>query len=207
MIIRFISFVVLLCCSFSYAEDDFSGNLMIKIKKKGKYYFCSAVAVSPKILLTAAHCLDTANELLVFKEKRSLAIVGFEKHPKYNPSNSLFRFDVGVIELKKNLPLTTKIYSISNTKGDQPIIRVGFGGRNGKNKMTIVKDLKPLDFGNSFIKTKDVRSVSGDSGGALFQKNGEELNLVAIHSTIDGKISFNPSLSLGDPWLKSKIKK
>lgn len=193
--------------SVTYALEDFSGNLLIKAKKNGTYYFCSAVAVNKTFLLTAAHCLDSAQEVLVFNKSESLAIKNFEKHPKYNRAKSFFRFDVGVIELKAPLASDIKIYTIANTRGDIPLIRVGFGGRDGQNKMTVVRNLNPLDIGNSFIKTKDLTSVSGDSGGALFQKNGEKLNLVAIHSTIDGKLSFNPSLSLSDPWLKSKIDK
>ena len=64
--------VVLLTCSAAFGVDDFSGNLMIKAKKKGIFYFCSAVAVGKKLLLTAAHCLDTADEILVFQGKKTI---------------------------------------------------------------------------------------------------------------------------------------
>ena len=201
-----LTLIFVLSCN-SYSDEDFSGNLMIKVKKKGIFYFCSAVAVKPKILLTAAHCLDTAQEVLVFKGEEKLPLENFEMHPKYQRKNSLYNFDIGVINLKNSLSGDVAIYSIANTKGSEPIIRVGFGGRSGHNKMTVLRGLKSVDHGNRFIKAIDNGSVSGDSGGALFQKNGKTLNLIAIHSTIDGGFSFNPSLSLADSWLKSKLEK
>lgn len=187
--------------------EDFSGNFMLKVKKNKSFYFCSGVAVSKTHLLTAAHCLDNAEEVQVHSDGVQLPIKKYEMHPNYKRKSSFYNFDIGVIELRNALSENIQIYQIANTKGKEPIIRVGFGGREGKNEITIIRGLQAEDFGNRFIKAKDSKSVSGDSGGALFQKEGDKLNLVAIHSTIEGGYSFNPSLSLADSWLKEKISK
>lgn len=179
---------------------------MIKAKKNGTYYFCSAVAVRKKILLTAAHCLDSAAEILVFDKGSKLEIDSFKKHPNYNRMNSLFRNDIGVIYLSAELK-AHKIYKIADFMAGVELTRVGFGGRNGKNERTVVKGLSALDAGKIYVKTLDLKSVSGDSGGAVFQKQDLDLVLVAIHSTIEGKFSLNPATSIQDPWLKSILEK
>lgn len=179
---------------------------MIKAKKNGIFYFCSAVAVKVKTLLTAAHCLDDAEEVLVYKDEQVLKIGSFYKHPDYNRKNSLFRNDIGVIHLSE--PLTaSKIYKVADYRPGIELIRVGFGGRNGRNERTVVKGLSASDAGKIYVKTLDPKSVSGDSGGAVFQNQDKELVLIAIHSTIDGNFSFNPSTTFQDPWLKSLLAK
>lgn len=174
---------------------------MIKAKKKGIYYFCSAVAVKEKTLLTAAHCLDNSEEILVFDNGKRLNITSHQKHPQYNRKNSLFRNDIGVIYLSEALK-GNKIYKIGDYRPGLELMRVGFGGRDGRNDRTVVKGLSASDAGKIYVKTLDFKSVSGDSGGAVFQIQDRELVLVAIHSTIDGNFSFNPSTTLQDPWIK-----
>jgi len=139
-------------------DEDYSGNLLIKAKKNGVFFFCSSVAIRSEVIMTAAHCLDKASEVRVFVKGKKL-------------------------------------------------VRVGFGGRNGKNKRQIIKNIDQVQILNDYIKTKDQSSVSGDSGGALFQRQNSKLVLVGIHSTIDGKYAFNPVLNSKDSWISSQLKK
>lgn len=206
LLIISISFLVLATTIFA-TEEDYSGNLLIKAKKNGVFFFCSSVTIRPELILTAAHCLDKASEVRVFVKGKIWPVESYHKHPNYNRSKSFYMNDIGIIRLSKSLPKNIIQYKIQRPLSNKKLVRVGFGERNGRNKRQIIKNIGPVQILNDYIKAEDYSSVSGDSGGAIFQKQNSKLVLVGIHSTIDGKYAFNPVLNSKDSWILSQLKK
>lgn len=203
-----ILFIIFVFSFTAQAKTDiYSGNLLIKAKKNGIFFFCSSVAVAPTTLFTAAHCLDNASEVIVLVNQKSWPVIKFLKHPKYKRSQSLFMNDIGVIHLAKSLPNSIAKYKVQKPQLGDRFLRVGFGGRKGLNSRQVIDDLVQIKLYKNYIRALDSNSVSGDSGGAIFQKTKSGLTLVGIHSTIDGKYSFNPALSNKDTWVASQLKK
>lgn len=80
------------------------------------------------------------------------------------------------------------------------LFRVGYGGRQGQNKMTIISSIFNFrEFSNfaianrrrNYILMEDQFSYSGDSGGPVFAKKYNKYYLVGIHSTKQGNFSYN----------------
>ena len=204
----FLSFTFLLHFSCAQAKfDHYSGNLLIKAKKGGVFFFCSSVAVDAKALLTAAHCLDNATEVIVLINNKQFSVEGHSKHPQYDRKKSFFNFDLGIIKLKEKLPAGISIYQYRKPRLGDRFFRVGFGGRKGLNKRQVIDDLAQIKIHKDYIQALDGNSVSGDSGGAIFQRTKAGLVVVGIHSTIDGGYSFNPSINSSSKWISSLIKK
>src|SRR6476661_2748434 len=77
--------------------EEFNSSLLIEVTRPNGVFTCTGVAVSPKMLLTAAHCLDgEITKVRVFTQKEydpkqpALETTGFELHPKYKPNQSQY---------------------------------------------------------------------------------------------------------------------
>lgn len=198
------------------AEDweTFNSSLLIEVTRSNAVFTCTGVAVSEKIILTAAHCLEgEIKKVRIFTQEAydpkqtSLDIASFKLHPTYHPEQSKSHSDVAKIVMKEKLPTFIKIHPIfkgTSIKGE--IYRFGFGGRNRKNIRTVITPMfKKMNFEEEIIELHDTFSKSGDSGGPIFIKNGNQIEIIAIHSTYShgpkGHYSLNPLLSPYIPWI------
>lgn len=192
----------------------YNSSLLIEVKRPNGVFTCTGVAVSKEIILTAAHCLDGKVESVrIFvqdhydPQQDSLAIKEYKIHPLYNPETSRYKADLAKINLKAPLPEEIKIHPIyKGKKISGNLLRFGFGERKKQNIRTVATPmLRNLNIEEEVIELNDEFSKSGDSGGPIFMQKGDEISLLAIHSTFsfgpEGNYSLNPFLSAYVPWI------
>lgn len=196
--------------------ERFNSSLLIEVTRPNGVFTCTGVAVSNKLLVTAAHCLEGhISRVRVFTQssynpkQSSLEIADYKVHPNYNPSKSRFKSDIAKITMKEKLPSFIKLFPIyQGTKVFGNLYRFGFGARNKKNLRTVITPtLRKLDINEEILELNDKFSMSGDSGGPIYMQNGSDISILAIHSTLshgpEGSYSLNPLLGAYVPWILS----
>ncbi len=195
--------------------SNFNSSVVIEVTRPSGKFTCSGVAISPQIILTAAHCLDgDIKEVKVFNEAtyhpslNHFEVANFELHPEYDKNKSNYQADIARIQLKDKLPESTNFFPIikKTTNINGQFIRLGFGERNQANTRTMItpllKQVNPLQ---NVLELNDMYSYSGDSGGPIFMQQDGQMYLVAIHSTLsygpEGKYSYNPLIASSTSWI------
>lgn len=194
--------------------EKFNASLLIEVTRPTGVFTCTGVAVSNKIILTAAHCLaGKVKGVRVFIQDHydpnssSLEIKSYELHPLYQPNSSLYQADIAKISLKDPLSDDIQIYPIHTSRNIfGKLLRLGFGLREGQNIRTLITPaLRRINPEENVLELFDEYSRSGDSGGPIFLEEGERLSLLAIHSTFshgpEGNYSLNPLLSSYLSWV------
>lgn len=194
--------------------DNYNSSLLIEVTRPNGVFTCSGVAVSRNTIVTAAHCLEgSVKSVRVFTQavydtnQTSLPIKSYKIHPLYNPSVSRYKSDVAKIVMKEKLPPFIQIHEINRgTKFLGNIYRFGFGQRGSQNIRTVVTPtLRRLNIEEETLELDDEFSRSGDSGGPIFLQNGNNVTILAIHSTFshgpEGNYSLNPLLDAYIPWI------
>ena len=194
--------------------EHYNSSLLIEVKRPNGVFTCTGVAVSKEIILTAAHCLDgKVDRVRVFTqdhydpEQDFFDIKEFKLHPLYNSQSSRYKADLAKISLNKPLPPDIEIHSIyKGRKISGNILRFGFGARDKQNVRTVATPmLRNLNIEEEVIELNDEFSKSGDSGGPIFMQKGDDISLLAIHSTFsfgpEGNYSLNPLLAAYIPWI------
>lgn len=194
--------------------EKFNSSLLIEVTRPNGVFTCTGVAVSKDTLVTAAHCLEgEVKSVRVFTQEKydpsqtSLGIKSYKLHPDYNPALSRYRSDIAKITMKEELPPFIQIFPIHRSKkffGN--LYRFGFGMRDGKNMRTVVTPtLRKLSLEEQVLELNDEFSRSGDSGGPIYLQNGDEITILAIHSTFShgplGNFSLNPLLDSYATWI------
>ncbi|WP_394844179.1 trypsin-like serine protease [Pendulispora brunnea] len=166
------------------------------------YYTCTAEVISPTVLLTAAHCVDTPNHtghtFGVFLEpdatpyKSSVktlkphlkAVREVHAHPQYDPNGAGYPADVGVAILSEPVSITP--LPINRTALDSSIVGkssriIGYGqtvsGTFNVKKYQATTSVNKLENDGHTVVVGDStrRTCLGDSGGpALVTLNGVE---------------------------------
>lgn len=185
--------------------------MLIVTKSDLTTYVCSSVAYSRNVLITAAHCLVGAIKVQVCqqdtinKKNTFYTVDYFECHKNYNPLKSNYLYDIGKVYLNILLPSEINICPISDlTDLSSSLFRVGYGLRDGVNTHTLVSNIKNFTNFDKYFTAYEEYSFSGDSGGPLFQKHGNQLYLVGIHSTRQGYSSYNPKPFAFKRWLNQQ---
>ena len=215
---QFLALMVFFMTTAVFAKSEswerFNSSLLIEVTRPHGVFTCTGVAVSPEIIVTAAHCLEGAvKSVRIFTQEKydprqaALKIRNFSLHPNYHPELSRYQSDVAKIKLAEKLPSFIRIYPIMKGKNiSGEIYRFGFGARNDKNIRTVITPtLKYVNLKENVLELNDEFSRSGDSGGPIFLKNGDEISLLAIHSTYSfgplGNSSLNPILEGFTSWI------
>jgi secreted trypsin-like serine protease len=202
--------------SLLQAEDweQFNSSLLIEVSRPNGVFTCTGVAITPQIILTAAHCLEgKILKVRVFTQSYydpnldALKIKSFKLHPDYRPKRSRYDADLAKIFLEDKLPdsiFIPPLFTERIIRGD--LYRFGFGERKKKNLRTAVKPtLKEINYDERLIELNDRFSFSGDSGGPIYLKRDGQLYLLAIHSTLsfgpEGKYSYNPLVGPYQKWI------
>jgi len=194
--------------------DEFNSSLCIEVTRPTGVFTCTGVAVSPTLIVTAAHCLE--GEILkvrIFTESsynpknKSLSVKKYTIHPNYKSKSSRYLSDLAKIFLDENIPPAIKIFPIyRGVTVTGALYRFGFGERDKKNSRTVITPkFKKMDLDNKIIELNDTFSFSGDSGGPIYLRQGNETFILAIHSTLsfgpEGRFSYNPLLGSYVTWI------
>lgn len=215
-LISFLTVLTMTIAGFAKVHDweRFNSSLLIEVTRPNGVFTCTGVAVATHTILTAAHCLEgVVKNVRVFTQasydpnQTSLAISNFKLHPDYHPEKSRYRSDLAKITMTEKLPAFIHLYPIhQENKIFGNIYRFGFGERNKKNLRTVITPtLRRINVEENVIELNDEYSRSGDSGGPVFMQNGDNISILAVHSTFShgpqGNFSLNPLLSAYMPWI------
>ena len=212
------NFLVLFMSTQLFAQTDewtrFNSSLLIEVTRPNGVFTCTGVAVTTKLLLTAAHCLEgDVQKVRVFIQEKydpklpSFETDGFQIHPEYKPTESRYRNDIAKLSLRYELPSDINIYPIHKEKFIVgKLFRFGFGARDKTNIRTVITPTyRRVNTIENVLELDDTFSRSGDSGGPIFVRNGNDIKLVAVHSTFshgpEGRFSYNPLVSSYLPWI------
>ena len=191
----------------------FSSTLILEVFRNGKAYTSTAVAVSDRILITAAHSVadwESANIYIGGSYRdhdERIKVVSCIIHPEYDRSHSLYQNDLALILLEGNLPSFCKIEKIplvNDVAAGELLERIGFGSRNERNKRTWTNPIfraRTDDRKNLILE--DEHSVIGDSGGPIFKRTKKGVELIGIHSTLEGSSkTYIVNLAYYQDWIK-----
>jgi secreted trypsin-like serine protease len=200
----------------AYEWERFNSSLLLEVTRPNGIFTCTGVAVTDQMVLTAAHCLEgDVKSVRVFTQasydpnQPSLQIERYAIHPDYNPQKSRYRSDLAKVIMKEKLPTFIQLHPINQgNKITGHIYRFGFGARDKKNLRTVITPtLRKINVEEQVIELNDEFSFSGDSGGPIFMQNGDDISILAVHSTFShgpqGNFSLNPNLSVYLPWIYS----
>jgi secreted trypsin-like serine protease len=197
--------------------QNFSSALLIETKRGDKVFTASSVAIGKNIILTSAHCLEGVDSGRVILDSEydpnttnSIEMANFYIHPDYNPQMSLYENDLAIIFLVNDLPdhiVIPQFEKNLNLWSDTKLNRIGFGGRNNKNRKTWTDPvLVDWQNNNQIIRLSDTCSVLGDSGGPLFYVHKDTPYLVGLHSTLEGaSLTYAVHVAQYGQWIQEVI--
>jgi uncharacterized protein (TIGR03382 family) len=197
-------------------EDGFPAAVGIGA---GGFTLCSASVITPRLLLTAAHCsADLPVELVVafgeayfgteaISPDHSVGFIDARVHPDYIPlsngGQNLGQYDIAVIELSADSPVEPVWPRLDPLDPDadvgERIWSVGFGlDENGASGTKKSAKLTVDDIDDMFIISEsetnrnNANICSGDSGGPqYFELEDGSLEQWAVHSWGDTNCVFN----------------
>jgi len=179
---------------------------------------CTATAVGPKILLTAAHCIVNAGRGLIVRYDNKLRCWHHDQWfdgPKLDVALCLTDKE---IKLEQGAPYE-RLAPVSGEPGlERPITMLGYGctvagGSQGvlyQGESPVVRP--PTPFRPFFSTGGAVALCSGDSGGSAYVFGGTSRQVIGIASMMTGKSASDfaaiPDLAVQewiDRWKKERI--
>lgn len=185
--------------------------------KNGAYGICTAGVIGANTLITAGHCLEGVDSVLVEILGVKIMTTKWRIHPnfQYNQTileNSFTASDVAIIELPSQFNLAVPAAPIGSEtiKAGECFSWVGYGRndvtsnantdgkrRIGANVITRVATSGSTPVPYSHTERSDMTSNAsavfgkGDSGAPVYNKEGEIIGVVSVTATYGNKDAFN----------------
>lgn len=187
---------------------------LVNIFKNKLVSFCTGTVINSRTVVTAAHCLadSSVNEIFIASGEEALKseffkVVRFKFYFKdYYRNNDISNRDIAILITERPLPFQAlKIGNPFSLDTSTPLILAGYGIRSDSKMDTgILKILRSSTFSSldeskvQLNEQKISRSATGDSGGPIFVKFDDELQLHGVLSSggtsrVNGEIVRNYS--------------
>ena len=174
-------------------------------RNTGNSFVCTATPITPRTLITAAHCLDRASKVTAvfyvdlscesgFRFSRdAVRAVDFRWHPLYD-SNSMNSNnpDIGLVHLAADIKPGYPIYKINNIPEtlNSELLLYGYGitSSNGSDstvlrKVRLSREEYSFEMKSIIIPNNGVRGIClGDSGGPGLVSSNGELQIATVNS-------------------------
>jgi hypothetical protein len=197
--------------------------VMVLARQSGRQSICTGVALAPKLVLTAAHCLAGAADTIVAIRAGGttvpVPVSAVMRHPGYDPAAPKARrisIDIGLVRLGKPLEgfQYPEISDAAPQVGDA-VTLAGFGmtGENGPPSdgraraadLAVTEPLSKVTVWTADPKRSGLGGCHGDSGGPLFAADGRVLAVVAWTNGVKGRgcgaITQGPLIHPARSWI------
>ncbi len=204
--------------------DGYSDRVvMVLARRGGRQSVCSGVALSARVMLTAAHCLESAADTLVAIRRDGktapVVVAAVARHPRYDPNAPRDRrisIDIGLVETAT--PLDG--FKFAEIAGDRPTLGApvtvaGFGvtreggpPSDGHIRAADLVVAAPLSHVTLWAKDPQAGGLGachGDSGGPIYADDGRVAAVVAWTNGVKGHgcgaITQGPLLAPERAWI------
>lgn len=136
--------------------------------------FCSGVSVSDGLVLTAEHCGFEKDVTIIYRDGSEIKADGVYDPPKQN------RDQVVVYKLRESAPHSVAVATKRPARGD-PVRSIGYpGGRYSTVEGKITSSSSQMMFTDFWI-------LEGNSGGGLFNADGNLVGIASARTGLDSK--------------------
>lgn len=181
----------------------------------GKKFMCTATIIGPRVVLTAAHCVNDKTTMQI-AIAGGTATVRCNHHDSYAPANN-FRNDIALCLASTNLTLPPlERYERLNVTPSLPstnasVILLGFGctskdpdsktsGYLHQGPSTVAYKMdNRINMGNGAVLCE------GDSGGAAYLQVGDRRSVIGVNSTRAGDFSYSNVTNVAAPEIATFI--
>lgn len=141
---------------------------------------CTGTLIAKDVVLTAAHCFKDLppTTLDVVANGAMVRVRGGAKHPEYDGS---FAHDVAVLFLERAVgePIALRRDAFPTSRIGEQLVIAGYGGVEAKQEVGTVR-LDAINADNLRVVPLPSMTCRGDSGGPLFAREGEALQLIGV---------------------------
>ena len=192
-----------------FADSAFSGTAVMVLGTRGSA--CSGTVIAPKLVLTAAHCVDGSKQLAVAwieaGQPKLVPVTGSARHPEAH-TGSAVSVDLAIVRLAEALPARFQPVSIDGGAEPHdlglPRVLTGYGlaedgidasaGQLRMARVSVLPKLLPrfLRLGAESGAMSAFSICIGDSGGGVRTPSGTLVAVIAQRERLGGGKTCGP---------------